>query len=70
MADRRYWRIAIGSEWFPLDHVAVSYVHYLWCRNQSGLIQSSFFRNGPVYVDFDNGMAIIYNDVAYTIAYC
>jgi hypothetical protein len=70
MADRRYWRIAIGSQWLPLDDVATRYIHQLWSRRQSGYIVSAFFNNALVYVNFDNDMAILYNNTSYAIAYC
>jgi hypothetical protein len=70
MNDRRYWRIAIGSQWLPLDDVATKSVHQLWSCHQSGYIISAFFNNAPVYVNFDNDMAILYNDTTYAIAYC
>lgn len=68
MVTRRYWRISYGSQWLPLDDTSAKWVDYLWSRNQSGYIQSSTFQ-GPVYIDFDNNMALLHNNISYTIAY-
>jgi hypothetical protein len=69
MAAHKYWKIALGSQWLPLDDTTARGVSYLWSCNQSGFIQSSTFK-GFVYVDFDYNMAIIHNEASYAIAYC
>jgi hypothetical protein len=60
----------MGSEWFQLDDTTVQWLNYLWARNQSGFIKSDTFREGSVYVNFDNDMAIYYEGLSYAIAYC
>jgi hypothetical protein len=70
MNDNRSWRIAIGSEWYPLDDTATEYVSYLFYRNMSGYILSSFFRHSPVYFELDDDMALFHEGKKYPIAYC
>lgn len=64
----RSWYISYGSQWFLLDDTSSKWLDYYWSKNQSGYIQCGMF-NGPVYVDFENSMALLHNNVAYTIAY-
>lgn len=64
----RAWYVSFGSQWFPLDETTSKWLDYMWSKNQSGYIQSGMFQ-GPVYVDFDSNMALLFDNVSYAIAY-